>query len=145
MTIVTPKADVTVQSPVVVVFETPADLSMMTMGKHAMPMGPHLHVELDRRLTMPTFQQMTRLSPTRYQMTVGSAAPRLAHDPCVLGRQGAQTHRSSPDRDGACSIAASWTRISHRRVTISDMPPAREGPGKSALTGASRPPAWRVS
>jgi hypothetical protein len=48
---------------------------MMTMGKHAMPMGPHLHVELDRRLTMPTFQQITRLSPTRYQMTVGSAAP----------------------------------------------------------------------
>jgi methionine-rich copper-binding protein CopC len=75
LSIVTPKAGATVQSPVVVVFETPADLSMMTVGEHGMAMGPHLHVELDKRLTMPTFQQVTRLGPTRYQVTVGAAIP----------------------------------------------------------------------
>ena len=73
LTIVTPKRGAAVQSPVVVVFETPADLSMMTLGEHGMAMGPHLHVELDGRLTMPTFQQVTRLSPTTYQVTVGPA------------------------------------------------------------------------
>ena len=73
LTIVTPKAGATVQSPVVVVLETPADLSMMTISEHGMAMGPHLQVELDGRLTMPTFQQVTRLNPTRYQVTVGSA------------------------------------------------------------------------
>jgi methionine-rich copper-binding protein CopC len=75
LAIVTPKAGATVHSPVVVVFETPADLSMMTVGEHGMIMGPHLHVELDRRLTMPTFQQVTRLGPTTYQVTVGPATP----------------------------------------------------------------------
>src|SRR2546425_293391 len=73
LTIVTPKRGAAVQSPVVGVFETPADLSMMTLGEHGMATGPHLHVELDGRLTMPTFQQVTRLSPTTYQVTVGPA------------------------------------------------------------------------
>ena len=75
LTIVTPKTGTTVQSPVVVVFETPADLSMMTLGEHGMAMGPHLHVELDGRLTMPKFQQVTRLNPRTYQVTVGPATP----------------------------------------------------------------------
>ena len=75
LAIVTPKSGATVQSPVVVVFETPADLSMMTMGEHGMAMGPHLHMELDGRLTMPTFKQVTRLTPTTYQVTVGPATP----------------------------------------------------------------------
>jgi methionine-rich copper-binding protein CopC len=73
LAIVTPKIGATVKSPVIVVFETPADLAMMTVGEHGMVMGPHLHVELDGRVTMPTFQQVTRLSPTRYQVTVGPA------------------------------------------------------------------------
>jgi len=75
LAIVTPKSGATVQSPVVVVFETPADLSMMTISEHGMALGPHLHVELDGRLTMPTFQQVTRLHPTTYQVTVGPAKP----------------------------------------------------------------------
>jgi len=75
LAIVTPKTGATVQSPVIVVFETPADLSMMTLGEHGMAMGPHLHVELDGRLTMPTFKQVTRLNPTTYQVTVGPAKP----------------------------------------------------------------------
>lgn len=75
LAIVTPKAGTTVQSPVVVVFETPADLSMMTLGEHGMAMGPHLHVELDGHLTMPRLQQVTRLNTTTYQVTVGPAKP----------------------------------------------------------------------
>lgn len=75
LTIVTPKSGATVQSPVVVVFETPADLSMMTLSEHGMTIGPHLHVELDGRLTMPTLKQVTRLNPTTYQVTVGPATP----------------------------------------------------------------------
>jgi methionine-rich copper-binding protein CopC len=81
LAIVTPKTGATVKSPVIVVFETPADLAMMTVGEHGMVMGPHLHVELDGRVTMPTFQQVTRLSPTRYQVTVGpaKAGPHTIH------------------------------------------------------------------
>jgi methionine-rich copper-binding protein CopC len=75
LAIVTPKTGATVKSPVIVVFETPADLSMMTLGEHGMAMGPHLHVELDGRLTMPRFKQVTRLNPTTYQVTVGAAKP----------------------------------------------------------------------
>jgi len=75
LAIVTPKTGATVQSPVIVVFKTPADLSMMTVAEHGMAMGPHLHVELDGRVTMPTFKQVTRLNPTTYQVTVGPAKP----------------------------------------------------------------------
>src|SRR5216684_1109358 len=75
LAIVTPKTGATVQSPVIVVFKTPADLSMMTVAEHGMAMGPHLHVELDGRVTMPTFKQVTRLNPTTYQVNVGPAKP----------------------------------------------------------------------
>jgi methionine-rich copper-binding protein CopC len=83
LAIVMPMTRATVQSPVVVVFETPADLSMMTVPEHGMlmrpeqgmPMRVHLHVELDRRITMPTLKQVTRLGPTRYQVTLGHAKP----------------------------------------------------------------------
>lgn len=75
LTIVTPRSGATVLSPVIVVFETPADLSMMTMGGHGMPTGPHLHMELDRRLVMPTLQQVTRLNRMAYEVTLGPATP----------------------------------------------------------------------
>jgi hypothetical protein len=59
-----------------VVFETTADLSTMTMGAHGMKMGgAHLHIDLDRRLIMPTMRQITRLGPQRYRVSLGAATP----------------------------------------------------------------------
>lgn len=75
LTLISPVAGATVQSPVAVVFETPADLSIMTMSGHGMKIRAHLHVELDGRLTMPTLKQVTRLGPTRYQVTIGNGKP----------------------------------------------------------------------
>lgn len=71
-----PSKGATVSSPVVVVFETRADLSKMTMGAHAMrETDPHLHIDLDKRITMPTIKQLTKVGANRYRFNLGKATP----------------------------------------------------------------------
>ncbi len=90
--LVSPKNGATITNPVTVVFETPADLSKMTMGapggkathgaqtaKHGqgmevMPMV-HLHIDLDRRVTMPTMKHLTMVGPNRYKLVLGNTSP----------------------------------------------------------------------
>ena len=78
--IISPAGGATVENPVVVIFETDADLSKMTidsmmkdgkMGK--MKAGPHLHVDLDKRSTMPTGKLLTKVGMNRYQYSIGDA------------------------------------------------------------------------
>jgi hypothetical protein len=48
----------------------------MTMGAHGTKEGgAHLHIDLDKRLIMPTMKQLTRLGPQRYRVGLGAAAP----------------------------------------------------------------------
>lgn len=66
----------TVSSPVVVIFETSADRSKMTMGAHMMEKtAPHLHIDLDKRITMPTVKQLTKVSAHRYRFSFGKVTP----------------------------------------------------------------------
>jgi hypothetical protein len=69
--ILSPANGATVKSPVIVVFETPADLSKMTMGSHMKETDPHLHIDIDKRITMPTITQLTQISAHRYSFSVG--------------------------------------------------------------------------
>jgi hypothetical protein len=74
--IISPASGVTVDSPVVVVFETPADLSKMTMSAQMSgSMARHLHLDLDGRMNMPTVTQLTRVGASRYQYDLGRLAP----------------------------------------------------------------------
>lgn len=74
--IVFPVNGVTVRSPLSVVFETPADLSKMTMGAQMVEMtAPHLHIDLDKRVTMPPLKQLVRLGPHRYRFALGLVKP----------------------------------------------------------------------
>jgi hypothetical protein len=80
--IISPTNGATVASPVVVVFETEADVSKMTMdgamkaGKMDMSKaGPHLHVDLDKRVTMPTSNLLSKVGMHRYQYSLGNARP----------------------------------------------------------------------
>ncbi len=74
--LVSPLNGATVSSPVAVVFETPADLSKMTAGEPGMTMkGTHLHVDLDRRVTMPTLRQIVKVGAVRYRVRLGQATP----------------------------------------------------------------------
>jgi len=73
--ILSPKNGATVRSPVVVLFQTPADLSKMTMGMHMEKTAPHLHVDLDKRITMPALKQLTKVGPNRYRVNLGKANP----------------------------------------------------------------------
>lgn len=90
--LVSPKNGATIANPVTVVFETPADLSKMTMGapggkathetqaaKHGQGMEAmptvHLHVDLDRRVTMPTMKHLTKVGPHRYRLVLGDTSP----------------------------------------------------------------------
>lgn len=80
--IITPNDGAVVENPVVIIFETQADLSKMTMGgtmkagetmqEGTMTMRPHLHIDLDRRVTMPTMKHITRVGSLRYQYSLGS-------------------------------------------------------------------------
>lgn len=70
LALVTPTNGATVSGPVIVIFQTPADLSKMTMGAHVKE-GPHVHVDLDKRVTMPTIKQLTKVGTDRYQYTLG--------------------------------------------------------------------------
>lgn len=65
--IITPANGATISSPVSIVFETSADLSMMTMG-------PHLHVDIDKRIDMPAMNQVVRLGANRYRYHLGTVA-----------------------------------------------------------------------
>ncbi len=80
--IISPNDGAVVENPVVIVFETQANLSKMTMGgmrmggekvqEGTMIMRPHLHIDLDRRVTMPTMKHITRVGSLRYQYSLGS-------------------------------------------------------------------------
>ncbi|HEV8340471.1 MAG TPA: copper resistance protein CopC [bacterium] len=72
--IVAPRSGGTIASPVRVIVETEADLAKMTM---ASPTGmkettARLHVDIDKRVTMPTMKQLTALGAHRYQVTLGT-------------------------------------------------------------------------
>ncbi len=78
--IVHPRNGAVVANPVAVVFETPADLSKMTMRPGMDTHGstaamPHLHVELDRRQDMPMLTHLVRVGPQRYRYVLGTVAP----------------------------------------------------------------------
>ena len=73
--ILSPANGATVSSPVLVVFETRADLSKMTMGAHVMETAPHLHIDLDKRITMPTIKHLTKIGANRYRFNLGIATP----------------------------------------------------------------------
>lgn len=65
-----------VSSPLIVVFEAPADLSKMTMGAHMIEeTAPHLHIDLDKRVTMPTVKQLTKVGVNRYRFDFGRVKP----------------------------------------------------------------------
>jgi methionine-rich copper-binding protein CopC len=82
--IISPANGATVSSPVLLVFETTADLSKMTMGatgsgdmpnmQGSKPMT-HLHADLDKRVMMPAMKQIKMLGEHRYQLDLGSAGP----------------------------------------------------------------------
>lgn len=62
--IVLPETGAVVGSQLAVVFETPANLSSMTMS--APVVGVHLHIECDDLALMPTAQQLIQLGNNRY-------------------------------------------------------------------------------
>lgn len=62
--ILMPEAGDIVGSQLAVVFETPANLSGMTMS--APVVGVHLHIQYDDTALMPTLQQLIRLGKDRY-------------------------------------------------------------------------------
>jgi hypothetical protein len=69
--VVSPGNGAVVKNPVVVVFETPADLTMMTMS---MSTAAHLHIDLDKRMTMPSMKMITKVAVNRYRYSFGTAA-----------------------------------------------------------------------
>jgi methionine-rich copper-binding protein CopC len=78
--IISPANGATVRNPVAVVFETPADLSKMAMGggmsdMRGMQPAAHLHIEVDRRVTMPAMKHLTKAGPQRYRFSLGSLKP----------------------------------------------------------------------
>lgn len=73
--IVSPLNGATVRSPVVVIFETTADLSKMTTGAHMEMTAPHLHIGLDKRIAMPGMKLLTKVRTYRYRYNLGKATP----------------------------------------------------------------------
>ncbi len=72
LAIVVPTNGATVIGTVIVVFQTSADLSKMTMGSHSHAKGsPHLHIDLDKRITMPSLKQLTKVGADQYQSNLG--------------------------------------------------------------------------
>ncbi len=74
LTIVVPANGATVIGPVIIVFQTPADLSKMTIGSRAKGTA-HIQIELDKRVNMPTIRQLTKVGTDRYQFNLGRAKP----------------------------------------------------------------------
>ena len=64
LTILMPENGATVGTHLAVVFQTPADLSKMTMGTPAP--GTHLHIEAQDASVMPSQEQLVRLGEDRY-------------------------------------------------------------------------------
>ena len=62
--ILMPENGATVGTHLAVVFQTPADLSKMTMG--APMLGAHLHIEAQDVSMMPSREQLVRLGEDRY-------------------------------------------------------------------------------
>lgn len=92
LAIVSPVNGSTVRGPLSIVFETPADLSQMTMTKDTMARKlPHLHIDLDKRVLMPTMSQLVRLGGTRYRYHLGNVAAGV-HTVRVYWASG-QTHK----------------------------------------------------
>lgn len=78
--IVSPANGAVMSNPVRVVVETPADLSKMTMGAkrpgtQGMQAMPHLHIDIDRRSSMPTMKHLTKVGPNRYRFSLGTVEP----------------------------------------------------------------------
>jgi methionine-rich copper-binding protein CopC len=71
--IVSPARGATIGSPLSVVFETPADLPKMTIDDQMS--GSHLHIDLDKKVAMPTMKQLAKVGANRYQYDLGQAAP----------------------------------------------------------------------
>ncbi len=74
LTIVVPANGATVIGPVIIVFQTPADLSKMTIGSRTKRTA-HIQIALDKRVSMPTIRQLTKVGTDRYQFNLGRAKP----------------------------------------------------------------------
>lgn len=78
LSFVSPADGATVRNPVAVVFKAPANLSMMTMGSGmtgSMGAMPHLHIDVDRRVMMPTMKMLAGVGERQYRFSVGTLAP----------------------------------------------------------------------
>jgi len=73
--IISPANGATVSGLVAVIFETPADLSKMTMSMQMSEKEPHLHLDLDKRVMMPAMKQLTQVGKNRYRFSFGGAVP----------------------------------------------------------------------
>ena len=62
-----PKSNDKIGRVITVEFETPADLTKMTMGGGVV--GVHLHLDLDGAVMMPTNSELTRTAKDRYRYT----------------------------------------------------------------------------
>jgi len=74
LTIVVPANGATVIGPVIIVFQTPADLSKMTIGSRTKGTA-HIQIALDKRVSIPTIRQLTKVGINRYQFNLGRAKP----------------------------------------------------------------------
>jgi methionine-rich copper-binding protein CopC len=76
--VVSPAIGATVTNPIKIVVETPADLAMMTMGAattvaaHAAGPVRHLHIDIDKRMNMPTAKHLTKVGERRYEFNAGT-------------------------------------------------------------------------
>jgi hypothetical protein len=73
--IASPADGATVCNPLTVVVDTPADLSTMTMTTHMTEHAPpHLHLDLDGRVTMPAMKHLRKVGGQRYAYVFGTVA-----------------------------------------------------------------------
>ncbi len=70
--VASPAIGATVTNPVKIVVETPADLAVMTMGAHAAGPVRHLHIDIDKRMNMPTAKHLTKVGERRYEFNAGT-------------------------------------------------------------------------
>jgi copper resistance protein C len=74
--IASPANGATVSNPVTIVIETPADLNVMTMGgDHRTGPSRHLHIDIGKRMNMPTAKHLTKVGERRYEFKAGNIAP----------------------------------------------------------------------
>lgn len=90
--LIAPASRAQVKNPVVLVIETPADMSQLTMGKSMAPMSGmasarppvHLHVIVDGKTFMPATDQVKKVGPSRYQYAVPGTLAAGTHTVKVL-------------------------------------------------------------